>query len=166
MTQTLETAGFLFTENAGDWATLAAEFGDGHESAKLSGDSEGTRLWSIRIDALPDETNQVSGVVFDPGFLKLENGGFFKLQSGGKIVLDTTISRAQYLWRFFKQSKSSGDAPFWIEVEDQKDGQRKRYLASFVDHKLTYTVLCAKLYSTGMQLRQRRLSGVTSPIVV
>jgi len=166
MIQTLETEGFLFTENAGDWATLSAEFGEGHESAKLSGDSEGTRFWSVRIDALPDDTSQVAGVAFNPGFLKLENGGFFKLQNGGKIKLDSTVSRAQYLWRFFKLSKSSGDAPFWIEVEDQKDGLRKRYLASFVDHKLTYTVLCAKIYSTGLQLRQRRLPGVTSPIVV
>jgi hypothetical protein len=71
-----------------------------------------------------------------------------------------TQSRALYLWEFFVARKAAGDEPFWLL--DPKDGML--YLSSFTDDALTFEILCAKVYATGLELRQRRVAGVTSPI--
>jgi len=94
----------------------------------------GLRRWTIKIDVLPDSASQVP----------LVDGQ----------------TRSEYLWNFFCASKQSGNYPFFIE--DPKDGQF--YLACFVDDELSYEVLCAKIYSTGLQLRQRRVRDQVSPI--
>lgn len=138
--ETLNTEGFQLTEIAAEWKVLTAEFGDGYEAGALAGHPAGTRSWSIKIDVLPGVTDQVPPV--------------------------EGVSRAQYLWQFFKTTKAANDEPFWVELEDPEDGMRKLFLASFVDNKLSYTVLCAKIYSAGLQLRQRRLTDVASPVPV
>jgi len=94
----------------------------------------GLRTWAIKIAVLPGQSG------FAPA------------------VEDQT--RADYLWDFFVEKKLAGDEPFW--VFDFKDDVF--HLASFVDHSLSFEMLCAKIYSTGLQLRQRRLAGVTAPI--
>lgn len=171
MIETLDTAGFLMTETALEMGLLDADFGDGFRSSLLSGSSEGTRTWTIRVDTLPDN-NVAPGIpnTLGDSFLLTEEGGYLLLESGGRIVLETTVessdTRATYLWRFFRLSKAAGNQPFWVEHEDPDDGTRKLFLASFAEHKLTYTVLCAKIYSTGLQLKQRRLPGVVSPVAV
>jgi hypothetical protein len=165
--ETLNTEGFLFTEIAGIWNVLTADFGDGYGAAALVGVAEGTRTWTIKIDALPGEEYAAPPVpdnVDDPHFLMLEGGGFLLQENGGRIVLEPNRTRAGYLWKFFRTSKARGDEPFWIEIEDPDDGDRKLYLASFVDHQLTYQVMCARIYGTGLNLRQRRVSGITSPV--
>lgn len=138
--ETLNTEGFLLTEIAGEWSVLSADFGDGYEAAALVGDPAGARTWSMKIDVLPGDIDIAPPV------------------SGS--------TRAAYLWQFFVTSKVANDEPFWVEAEDPDDGTRKLFLASFADHRLTYTVLCAKVYSTGLQLRQRRLVDVASPVAV
>ncbi len=167
MTQTLDTSGFLLTETTGEWAVLSADFGDGYEAAALVGDPQGSRTWSITIQVLPDSIDQVPGIPDDlePGFMMAEGGDFVLTEDGDRILLERISPRSQYLWRFFRVSKAAGNAPFWIEVDDPDDGQRKLFLASFVDHKLSYGILCAKVYSTGLQLRQRRLRDVESPVL-
>ena len=164
--ETLDTTGFLLTETAGEWSVLSADFGDGFEAAALVGDPTGTRTWTITIEVLPDSTDQVPTIPnsLEPAYLLTEDGGHLLLESGGRIVLESAATRANYLWKFFRISKAAGNQPFWIEVDDPDDGQRKRFLASFIDNKLTYTILCAKIYSTGLQLKQRRLPNVVSPI--
>lgn len=166
--ETLDTSGFLLTEIAGEWALLTADFGDGYEAAALVGDPTGTRTWTIKIDVLPDSSDQVPGIpnALDPTFLLTEERGYMLLETGGRILLESPSTRANYLWRFFRISKAHANQPFWIEIDDPDDGRRKRFLASFADNKLTYTVLCAKLYSTGLQLKQRRVAGVVSPTIV
>ena len=158
--QTLNTTGFLFTEVSGEWSILSADFGDGHEMGALVGDPQGTRAWSIRIDALPHSID------LEASFLLTEPGDLLLLESGDRILLESDATQASYLWGFFRVSKAANDEPFWIEVDDPDDGTRKKYLASFVDHRLTYTVLCAQLYSTGLRLIQRRLRDVVSPVMV
>jgi hypothetical protein len=137
--ETIDTTGFLFTEAAGEWHVLTADFGDGYQAGALVGDPAGTRTWTIKIDVLPDgdEAPDING-----------------------------LSRSRYLWQFFTARKALDNEPFWIEVDDQDDGQRKRYLAGFAENRLSYAVLCAKLYSTGLQLRQRRVPDVASPVSV
>ena len=144
--QTLDISGFLLTEIAGEWAILSTDLGDGYQATLRVGDAKGTRTWSLKIDVLPDTADAPT----------IEDS----------IDPDRDDTRAQYLWRFFRRSKSAGNEPFWFEVDDPDDGLRRRFLANFADHKLTYTILCAKIYSTGLQLRQRRLPAVVSPLIV
>ena len=166
--QTLDTSGFLFTEVAGEWSVLTADFGDGYEAGALVGDPQGTRTWSIKVETLPDSTDQVGGIEdeLEPEYVLEEVSGFVRTEPGDRVLLETASSRSKYLWRFFRMSKAANDEPFWIEVDDQDDGARKKFLASFADNRLTYAVLCAKLYSTGLQLRQRRVRDVASPVLV
>ena len=144
--QTLDTSGFLLTEIGGEWALLTTDLGDGYQSTLRVGDPKGTRTWTLKIDVLPDTAD--ARTIQD------------------SIDPDRDDTRAQYLWRFFRRSKSTGNEPFWFEVDDPDGGLRRQFLATFADHKLTYTILCAKVYSTGLQLRQRRLPGVVSPLIV
>jgi hypothetical protein len=172
---TLNRTGFLFTETAASWNILSADFGDGYEAAATVGSPEGTREWTVRVDVLPDGADRVPALPDDldqgPSFLLTEEveSGRRLTEEGGRRLLESggiTSTRASYLWRFFRKSKAAGNQPFWLEFDDPDDGARKLFLASFVDHRLSYTVLCAKVYSTGLQLRQRRLAGVDSPIPV
>jgi hypothetical protein len=130
----LQTKGFLFTQTSVAVAVATADFGDGFDAGALIGSAEGLRAWNVKIDVLPDSSNQAPLV-------------------DGK-------TRANYLWDFFLTSKAAGDRPFWIE--DVKDG--KFYLASFTEHTLSYDVLCSKAYSTGLSLRQRRARDQASPV--
>jgi hypothetical protein len=129
----LDTTGFLFTDTSLRVALLKADFGDGFGAGALIGSPNGTRTWAIQIAALPDSLEYARPVQGD--------------------------TRANYLWEFFLASKIAGNAPFWLQ--DLKDG--KFYLAEFVEDELSYSVLCAELYSTGLQLRQRRVPGMAPP---
>jgi len=164
--ETLDTTGFLVTEIAGEWNVLSADFGDGFEAAATVGAPEGTRVWTIKIDALTGDLR--GGLITDalePAFILREDGSFMLREDGGQILQEQGSTRAQYLWRFFRISKANANQPFWFEAEDPDDGRRKLFLASFTDNRLSYTVLCAKVYSTGLMLRQRRLRDVMSPVL-
>jgi len=69
-------------------------------------------------------------------------------------------SRATYLWDFFRNAKAANDAAFFIY--DYKDDLF--YLASFTDDELSFEMFCAKVFSTGLQFRERRIVGVDSPV--
>jgi len=158
----LNTTGFLITEIAGQWSIVGAEFGDGFSVAKLNGLAEGLRRWTIKIEALPAE-----GRIRDDttrGYWLTEGGGYVLAETGARVLLDQLSGRSQYLWRFFRASKIAGNKVFWLEVEDPETGTRKKYLAEFDDHRLSYAVLAARVYGTGLTMNERRLPGVTSPI--
>jgi hypothetical protein len=164
---TLNTTGFLITEIAVEFATIGADFGEGFEAAATVGSPDGTRAWSIRIEVLPADSQSAAILDdVDPSFLLREEGGLLLKEDGGRIMLERESTQAEYLWRAFRASKAADDQPFWIELEDPDDGLRKLFLASFVDKKLSYAVLCAQVYSTGLQLRQRRLPDIESPVLV
>lgn len=130
--ETLNTEGFLFTTVASEWTVLKADFGAGYKAAATVGALQGTRSWTIKIDALPH-----AGTV-------------------------ETKTRAAYLWQFYRASKAAGDEPFTVELEDPETGQRRNYLASFTDHRLSYEVLCAQVYGTGLEMRERRVRGAVA----
>jgi len=69
-------------------------------------------------------------------------------------------TRAAYLWDFFLASKNAGDQPFWIL--DPKDGLF--YLASFSAEALSFEILRAKVYATGLELSQRRTFDQVTPV--
>lgn len=131
----LNTSGFLFTSTSVEINLAKGEYGDGFApAAAVIGDPAGLRAWSVQIGILPDSSDQVPLI-------------------GGK-------TRADYLWDFFLASKAAGNEPFW--VEDPRDDQF--YLAEFVDDVLTYEILCSRAYSTGLQLRQRRVTDQETPV--
>lgn len=130
----LRTTGFLFTQTGVAVALLTADYGDGFGEGALIGGPAGLRSWDLKIDGLPDSADQVPLVE-------------------GK-------TRANYLWDFFLASKAAGNRPFW--VYDHRTDQF--YLASFVADDLSYAILCAQVYSTGLQLKQRRAVGQASPL--
>jgi hypothetical protein len=170
MIKELNTEGFLITEIAGAWSLLTADFGDGYGAGALIGDPSGTRTFTIRLDVLPGEILLGAGIDekdFDPALaLATEDLEFLTQENGGLILLELRSSRAQYLWHFFRTSKAAGDQPFWMEIEDPEITRRQKFLVSFSDHNLSYQVLCARIYGSGLTMRQRRLAGVTSPILV
>jgi hypothetical protein len=162
---TLNTTGFLFTEVAGTWTIASADLGDGFLLSKNLGLAEGRRSWTIRVDVLPGDY-QGGLIVNDiqaPGFVLLEAaaGGYVLNEHGGRIILERAATRAAYLWQFFRNSKARGDQPFWIEVEDPETGTRQQYAANFVEDRLSYEILCAQIYGTGLELIERRLPPVT-----
>jgi hypothetical protein len=136
----LNTTGFLFTEIAAAWSLLRADYGDGYMPAALVGAPEGTRQWSIKIDVVPGQEETAPPI--------------------------EGLTRARYLWTFYAARKDTNDEPFWIEVEDPDDGRRKKFLASFTEHALSFEVLCARIYATGLQLRERRIQGTVSPVLI
>jgi hypothetical protein len=162
--ETLSTAGFLYTQTGISVALLKADFGDGYGTSALIGSNQGLRTWAIKIDALPDNFDYVGS----DGFILLEDGSFLLTEDNQKVEIEKSDSevltgetRAEYLWQFFLRSKVAGNLPFW--VWDLKTNQN--YLAEFVDDELTYEVFCYRVYGAGLQLRQRRVRGVKSPVI-
>lgn len=171
--ETLSNTGFLFTDTSIGVSLLSADFGDGYEAASVIGSTKGLRTWTVKIEALPDNFNYIGSNRPSPVFaLLLEDGSPVLLEDGSPVLLGgitqpkfdpeipTGETRAEYLWRFFLRSKAAGNKPFWIW--DVKTDEQ--YLASFADPQLTYQIFCAQVYGTGLQLKQRRVKGVVSPI--
>lgn len=160
---TLNTEGFLITAIAGEWAMLGADFGDGLSVAKLDDLPEGRRSWAMRVDALPGDRTaaKLAADFTPPGFVLGEGAGYVLAETGGRLIIERALTRAAYLWSFFQFSKARGDQPFWIEMEDPATGTRQNYLASFVAERLSYAVLCAQIYGTGLELIERRVPGVS-----
>jgi hypothetical protein len=114
---------------------LEADYGDGYDDSALVGSTEGTRGWQLVYKVLP-------GTMDSP-----------------VEVSDAELqSRADYLWNFFCRHKAGGNTSFTITCP--RDG--KDYLAKFVEHEMTYEMFAVKLFSTGLQLRQRRERGVAT----
>jgi hypothetical protein len=171
--ETLSNAGFLFTDTDIVMNLLTADFGDGYEAASVIGDLRGLRTWTVKIDALPDNFdylghNPATAVL---GLL-LESGSPVLLETGVPVELGGIVSpvsdveiptgetRAEYLWQFFLRSKAAGNQPFWIwDVKTNKS-----YLVSFTEHRLSYQIFCAQVYGAGLQLKQRRVRSIVSPI--
>ena len=130
----LETTGFSFTEMSVAVPVLTANYGSGYGD----GATVGLPLmgWTVEITVLPD----------------LEEYSIYEHDLEGE-------TRANYLWELFLRSKLAGNRPFrFIEPKDGKE-----YFAEFVEHKLTYQMFTAKVFSTGLELRQRRVTDYESP---
>ncbi len=142
--ETLNTTGFLFTQcEIGYEAILRADFGQGLQDAVTIGD--GLRTWYMKVDVLPDSDRY-------------------------GLIQDTQLTRAAYLWKFYQTSKANNDAPFWFRKDDAGDEGERDWLVSFAEDKLSFQQLCARIYSTGITLKQRTLRdqeapGETTPVV-
>lgn len=133
----LDLAGLNFVQLGDDFAgtILSADFGGGFKATAVV--NEDVREWLLQADVLVDLEDE--GLLVDAG----EQG---------------MLTRARYLWGFYRRHMLAGQRPFWIRCPFE----RADYLAEFADTALTYDVFTAVLYATGFTLRQRRVRGVES----
>lgn len=133
----LDTTGFSFTEMAITVSVLKANYGDGYGAGALNGHAQGLRSWTIEVALLPD----------------LDEFLIFPADSS------EGETRANYLWDLFLRSKVAGNRPF--RFREHKDGQE--FFAEFVEDTLSFQMFTAKLFSTGLQIKQRRVRDFESP---
>jgi len=137
----LNTTGFLFTSVQQAFTILRADYGvdeNGGRRQDAVTIGGGEHTWQMKIDVLPDNTDSV---------------GF---------VADTQLTRAAYLWNFYKTSKANNDAPFWFRKADPGEDERD-WLVSFSEDNLNFTQLRDRIHNTGLTLRQRALRDQESP---
>jgi hypothetical protein len=114
--------------------TLENEMQDGYSSSALFGSPNGLRTWRLRMPTL----------------------------AGGNLVPSVPnvhgeqVSREEYLWDLFMESKTSG-SPFVFQ--SPRNGQF--YLVRFADRQLSYAGMRVQIYSTGIELKQVRIGGVS-----
>jgi len=134
MTEQLRTTGFQFTRIDRSLPVMSAEFGAGYRAAGA-------------VTGSPDGLRSWSATV-------------------AALPDDVAISpvlgqaRASYLWDFFSARKAANDEPFYLY--DHKDDLL--YLAAFADDEMSFEILCDKVFSTGVQFRERRDPAIASPI--
>lgn len=123
-----------FEESIG-FSRLRNRLSDGYRSQVLYGSNTGNRSWRLTLPTLAHSTLSMPTVT---------------------DINEATVSREEYLWSLFCETQISGE-PFVIQSE--RNGQY--YLCEFVDERLTYQGMKIKLYSTGIELEQVRIEGVT-----
>lgn len=133
----LDTTYFTFTAIRLSVALLTADYGDGYQDAVLVGSNEGIRAWAVQINVLLD--------IPDHGLIHS-----FNPEGETPYV---------YLFNFWLRQKAAGNRPFILR--DPNDG--RDYFAEFVDHTLNLEMMTSALFSTGLELRQRRVRDVDSP---
>ncbi len=115
-----------------EFRVLEFSFGDGYEDSALVGSTEGTLSWKLTFKVLP-------------GALGKERSGPLSVES-----------RADYLWNFFCDRMAAGNESF--RFISPRNG--RMYLAAFAETKLSYEMFAARLFSSGISLKQRRELGV------
>lgn len=111
------------------FAEIVRDFGEGYDRNVLVGNTEGQLFYRLT----------------------------YKL--GCKPILDPesldTVPELQYVWRFFGRRKVDG-AAFYISIFDPGTNANATRLVKFADPSITYAMLSARLFSTGLLLRQHR----------
>lgn len=122
-------------EEAIEFTELENDLGNGYYSQVLYGSNTGLRSWRLRLPKL---------------------AGLSVLPNTVTSVSGAPVSREQYVWDLYCETKVTG-SPF--VYQSQRNGQY--YLVRFADKKLSYEKMKVQLYSTGIELKQVRIDGVT-----
>jgi len=130
----LEIGSYGLSEQV-EFRVLEFSFGDGYEDSALVGSTEGTLSWKLTFNVLP-------------GALGQERCGPLSVES-----------RADYLWNFFCDRMAAGNETF--KFISPRNG--RMYLAAFAETKLSYEMFAARLFSSGISLKQRREQGAEEP---
>lgn len=115
--------------------TIKNELGDGYRTSLLTGSNTGVRSWKLSFPTLASSTIGVPTAT----------------DSNGSV-----LSREQYVWSVYIENQITG-TPFAYQDPDTN----QYYLVDFMDEKLTYERMRVKLFSTGLEIRQRRMTGVS-----
>ena len=130
----LEIGSYGLSEQV-EFRVLEFSFGDGYEDSALVGSTEGILSWKLVMKVLP-------------GVLGQERGGPLSVES-----------RADYLWNFFCDRMAAGNETF--KFVSPRNG--RMYLAAFAETKLSYEMFAARLFSSGISLKQRKEQGAEEP---
>lgn len=117
------------------FSELENELGGGYYAQVLFGSENGERFWRLTLPTLTGSSmdgRTVEGINND------------------------TLTYEEYIWDLFCEQKVTGTA---FAYQDTRSGQY--YLARFANKELTYSRMLTKLYSTGLELKQWRISGKT-----
>lgn len=112
---------------------LEADFGDGYGAGVLSGKSSGLQKWTISADPILDLADYNIDFLVD-----------------GEPQTDTPLN---YFWEFFRRHIALGNKPFYF-VEPRTG---RKFLASFVELRLSLKVFTKVIYGTGIEIKQRRV---------
>lgn len=123
---------FNITDLELEIALLSADFGDGYGAGVLSGNQSGLRKWAISADPLLDLTEYNMSFIVDE-----------------ETQTDTPLN---YFWEFFRRHIALGNKPFYFT--DPRTS--RKFLASFVEPRLSLRVFTKAIYGTGIQIKQRR----------
>lgn len=123
-----------FEESIG-FTVLRNDLSDGYRSKVLFGSENGVRRFKLRLPTL---------------------GHIDVLPNTVEGVYGEAVSREEYVWQLYCETQVTGE-PF--VYRSRRNGQY--YLVEFVDKELTYSGMRVKLYSTGLDLQQVRIQGVT-----
>lgn len=118
-----------------EFSELRNDLGNGYRSQVLYGSNTGIRSWKLKLPTLAGSS------LISPAVTGI-NG--------------ETVSREQYVWDLFCETKVTGE-PF--VYQSQRNGQY--YLVEFADKRLSYEKTKVQLYSTGVELQQVRVDGVS-----
>lgn len=138
----LITDGFLFESQGVRGFALRATYGDGYAEGAVIGHPEGLQTWKVKIAVLPDTDDYLVDAT--------------SVVAGGYGLL----TRESYLRAFhLRHNVENAFLPFWFR--DLKSG--RDYLAEIVEEQLDYELLCLSASATAFTIRQRRVSGQSSP---
>jgi hypothetical protein len=132
----LDTTALNFTDLTlnHEGTTLSADFGSGYVAAAVVNLS--VREWSLSGDVLLDtEEHMIDAGEYGPQ------------------------TRARYLFNFYERHMDAGRRPFWVRVPFE----HRDYLVEFAEERMTFDIFTGVLFSAGLTIRQRRVSGVSSP---
>lgn len=112
------------------------DLGDGYRAQVMYGSDTGIRSWSLTLPSLAGSGVSVPTVT---------------------SITGATVSREQYLWDLYKDTRTTGKPFVFICPHDNQ-----YYLTDFTDKRLRYDkTFRQKLYSTGIELGQVREKGET-----
>lgn len=120
-----------------DYSTLENELMDGYRSSVFTGFTAGTRSWKLSLPTLAS------------------------LEVLSKTVTDVTgaaVSREHYIRNLFVDNQASGRPFVFLSVSNNT-----YHFVDFEDEELTLSRIRVKIFSTGIRIKERRLSGITLP---
>lgn len=130
----LDSTGFRWTDTGLTAARLRADFGDGYEAGARIAGVKGLRSWSLTVDVLPNIEDYI-------------------------IITDAKWhTRAAYLYDFWRRHKLEKDSELFV-MRDVLFGTK--HLARFAEDNLSFGVLTEMLFSTGLEIIEQRVKGVT-----
>jgi len=109
---------------------LSARYANGYREDVIVGSTSGLRGWRLTYSALHRHA-----------YVELDNGA--------------KVSRHDYVWNFFVESKSAGNQPFLI-----RDTDGGLFLCVFSQDKLTYQQVDHFLSTSGLEVEQISIKGV------
>lgn len=132
----LQDIGDFGLEELQSFEMIHHKMGAGFRRSYLTGSRAGVRAWTLVFKVLLDT-----------------------LDSGIEMSAGEVESRAEYLWKLFRRSKTGHadvNRPFVIE----NPGDGKQYLVVFADDVMSRTLFRVKLYSSQLKLDYVRVVGI------